>query len=354
LIEIDGRLLAESGAIVEYIVHVKVGGRLQPSPGDTAYAGWTIFPFKPKGVFTGMSWLPTQHPRLAEAHWRASGRPACDGCRRPGHGADTVMVHAAVSARFASLPRAWVSIGDRLRHLFHPQPRRPELVFERSDRKDMPSRHETDPQHVESRGPQHGVVAAEPCRQGHDYPLVHEIAAELPRCRIGGRQHHHRGRVGFAIVAGRILHKAKLPGIPGVESFKGKHFHTSRWDYDYIGGSPTKRMDKLADKRVALIGTGATSVQVVPRLAETARQLFVCQRTPSAVGVRGNRPTDPEWADALKPGWQDERMENFTRIVSGQPAERDLIEDAGPRFSGAIQTPSGSRPKRNRASTWRR
>ncbi|CAN0517487.1 unnamed protein product, partial [Scytosiphon promiscuus] len=53
------------------------------------------------------------------------------------------------------------------------------------------------------------------------------------------------------------LHVAKLPGIPGIESFGGKAFHTSRWDYDYTGGDPSgAHMDKLADKRVALIGTG--------------------------------------------------------------------------------------------------
>jgi cyclohexanone monooxygenase len=136
-----------------------------------------------------------------------------------------------------------------------------------------------------------------------------------------------RIRARFVIIAGGILHKAKLPGIPGIESFKGKSFHTSRWDYDYTGGSPTDPMTKLADKRVALIGTGATGVQVMPKLAEAARQLYVFQRTPAGVGVRGNQPTDPEWAKALKPGWQDERMENFTRIVSGQPVEQDLVGD---------------------------
>jgi cation diffusion facilitator CzcD-associated flavoprotein CzcO len=143
-----------------------------------------------------------------------------------------------------------------------------------------------------------------------------------------------RVRARFMIVAGGILHKAKLPGIPGVETFKGKSFHTSRWDYAYTGGSPVERMDKLADKRVALIGTGATSVQAMPRLAETAQRLYVCQRTPSAVGARGNRPTDPEWAKSLQPGWQIARMENFTRIVSGQPTGQDLVGDGWTEIFG--------------------
>ncbi len=134
-------------------------------------------------------------------------------------------------------------------------------------------------------------------------------------------------RARFLIIAGGILHKAKLPGIPGVESFKGKSFHSSRWDYGYTGGSPTERMDKLADKKVAILGTGATSVQIIPRLAETVEQLYVLQRTPSSVGIRANRPTDADWAKSLQPGWQSERMENFTRIVAGQPSGVDLVDD---------------------------
>jgi cyclohexanone monooxygenase len=136
-----------------------------------------------------------------------------------------------------------------------------------------------------------------------------------------------RIRARFMIIAGGILHKAKLPGIPGIETFKGKSFHTGRWDYGYTGGGPTEPMAKLGDKRIALIGTGATAVQVMPKLAETAKQLYVFQRTPSAIGERLNRPTDPEWVKSLKPGWQKARMENFTRIVSGQPVEADLIQD---------------------------
>ena len=131
----------------------------------------------------------------------------------------------------------------------------------------------------------------------------------------------------FVIIAGGILHKAKLPGIPGIERFGGHAFHTSRWDYAYTGGSPTEPMDRLADKRVALIGTGATAVQAMPKLAEAAGELFVFQRTPSGIGVRGNRPTDEAWRAALAPGWQRAQIENFTRIVSGKPVERDMVED---------------------------
>ena len=131
----------------------------------------------------------------------------------------------------------------------------------------------------------------------------------------------------FLVTAGGILHKAKLPGIPGIETFKGKAFHTSRWDYDYTGGSPREPMVNLRDKRVGIIGTGATAVQAVPQLAKTAKELLVFQRTPSAVGVRNNAPTDVEWFTSQPPGWQAERIVNCTHAVTGVQPEQDLVKD---------------------------
>jgi len=131
----------------------------------------------------------------------------------------------------------------------------------------------------------------------------------------------------FIVIAGGVLHKAKLPGIPGIETYAGRAFHTSRWDYSYTGGSSQALMEKLADKRVGIIGTGATAVQVVPKLAEAAKELFVFQRTAACVGVRNNKPTDPEWFKSLKPGWQAERTRNFTQAVTGAQPAVDLIDD---------------------------
>jgi len=131
----------------------------------------------------------------------------------------------------------------------------------------------------------------------------------------------------FVVVAGGILHKPKLPGIPGIHDFQGKMFHTSHWDYSYTGGSPLEPMDKLADKRVGIVGTGATAVQAVPQLAKSAKEVYVFQRTPSAVGVRGNGPTDVEWFQSLEPGWQAERIENFTHCVTGVQPAKNLVGD---------------------------
>ncbi|HSM53061.1 MAG TPA: NAD(P)/FAD-dependent oxidoreductase, partial [Erythrobacter sp.] len=125
------------------------------------------------------------------------------------------------------------------------------------------------------------------------------------------------------------LHVAKLPGLAGIETFKGKSFHTSRWDYAYTGGTPEGApMSKLADKRVAIIGTGATAVQCVPHLARDAKELFVFQRTPSSVDERNNAPIDPDWfADVNEPGWQKKWQENFVANLGiGFPAE-DLVDD---------------------------
>ena len=131
----------------------------------------------------------------------------------------------------------------------------------------------------------------------------------------------------FVIMANGPLHRPKLPGIAGVETFKAHTFHTSRWDYDYTGGDPMGGLTGLKGKRVGIIGTGATAVQCVPHLGESAGQLFVFQRTPSSIDVRNNRPTDPEWAKSLQPGWQQHRMDNFNILVSGGYAPEDLVSD---------------------------
>ncbi len=150
--------------------------------------------------------------------------------------------------------------------------------------------------------------------------------AESNRWSVGTSR-NDRLSAKYLVTAGGLLHKAKLPGIPGIEQFEGKAFHTSRWDFEYTGGSNTEPMDRLADKRVGIIGTGATGVQAVPQLARAAKELYVFQRTPSAVGVRNNGPTDLEWFNGLAPGWQAERIVNFTHAVTGVQPDTDHVHD---------------------------
>ena len=138
-------------------------------------------------------------------------------------------------------------------------------------------------------------------------------------------------RARFVVLTPGSFNRPKLPGIPGIKDFKGHVFHSARWDYDYTGGDGSGGLHKLADKRVALVGTGATGVQLVPHLGRDAKHLYVFQRTPSSVDERGNPPTDPEWAKSLQPGWQEERKRNFHTwspfgkgVVFG---EQDLVCD---------------------------
>lgn len=133
-------------------------------------------------------------------------------------------------------------------------------------------------------------------------------------------------RARHVIVSSGPLNKPKLPGIPGIRDFTGATFHTSRWDYDYTGGTSSGGLTNLKDKRVALIGTGATGIQVLPHLASDAGHVFVVQRTPSAVDRRNNRATDVAWFKNQPPGWQARRIENFTATMMGM-TEENLIDD---------------------------
>ena len=134
-------------------------------------------------------------------------------------------------------------------------------------------------------------------------------------------------RAHYVMMANGPLSRPKLPGIPGINQYKGHTFHTSRWDYAYTGGNSFGGLDGLKDKRVGIIGTGATAVQCVPHLGASAKELYVFQRTPSSVDVRNNHETDPAWAASLEPGWQKRRMENFNILVSGGDQDEDLVHD---------------------------
>jgi cyclohexanone monooxygenase len=184
----------------------------------------------------------------------------------------------------------------------------------------------------------HGSEIFEHCRRIgrhfglYDNALFQTMATSLrwdgslKRWRIA-TNHGDDIRARFLIMATGAYNRPKLPGIPGIKSFKGHSFHSSRWDYDYTGGDQTGDLVKLADKQIAIIGTGSSAVQCIPHLGRWARHLYVFQRTPSAVDIRGNAPTDPAWVKALKPGWSKERRDNFNTVMAGLPFDRDLVSD---------------------------
>ncbi|MFE3317158.1 flavin-containing monooxygenase [Nocardia sp. NPDC059195] len=161
---------------------------------------------------------------------------------------------------------------------------------------------------------------------------------ELDRWRIGT----NRGddlRARFVIMAQGPFNKPKLPGIPGISEFTGHTFHSARWDYEYTGGGMRGGLDKLAGKKVAVIGTGASGIQIVPHLAESAEHLSVFQRTPSYVYERGDVPTDPEWAASVQPGWTRERKRNFhtAAFEAFTPGQADLICDGWTEVSRNLE-----------------
>ncbi|EJD43844.1 FAD/NAD(P)-binding domain-containing protein, partial [Auricularia subglabra TFB-10046 SS5] len=140
----------------------------------------------------------------------------------------------------------------------------------------------------------------------------------------------------FVMVTGGLLSVPHVPKLPGLGEFAGQHFHTARWDYGITGGSPDDpALARLQGKRVGIIGTGATAVQVVPELAKWAGELYVFQRTPSACDTRGQRETDPEefrTKIATGKGWQRARAENFAARLAGDEDGENLVDDGWTHF----------------------
>jgi cation diffusion facilitator CzcD-associated flavoprotein CzcO len=162
-----------------------------------------------------------------------------------------------------------------------------------------------------------------------------------------------RQKARYVVHSNGPLNRPKLPAIRGISDFKGHTFHTSRWDYAYTGGDSNGGLTNLKDKRVAVIGTGATGVQCVPHLGAAAEHLYVFQRTPSSVDVRNNQPTDPSWMSGQEAGWQDERRRNFESIMTGAPVKKDLVADGWTEafrlLFGSLQDKA---PSKTRVAAW--
>ena len=147
-----------------------------------------------------------------------------------------------------------------------------------------------------------------------------------------------------------LLSNAQLPGVPGIDTFKGHMFHTARWDYDFTGGTQEEpTLTRLTGKRVGYVGTGASAVQALSNVAKFSDKVYVFQRTPSGVDSRGNKDTDESWFKtkvATRPGWQKERNLNFVQHIENADSKpgQNLVDDGWakmPSYSGLIGT---SRP----------
>ncbi|KAJ4245508.1 hypothetical protein NW762_014017 [Fusarium torreyae] len=165
-----------------------------------------------------------------------------------------------------------------------------------------------------------------------------EWEVELTNMRPGESPQELTIRSRIVVLANGVLHWPKLPGIPGLLEYQGDIFHSSRWVYDITGGSPSDpKLEKLQDKRVAIIGTGATSIQIIPNLARWSKHLFVFQRTPAAVDYRGQKETDSDWFRNQAPGWQRERISNFHQhFTLGDPPTANLVDDEWTRAPALV------------------
>src|SRR5690606_39273925 len=113
-------------------------------------------------------------------------------------------------------------------------------------------------------------------------------AAGLWRLRVSdGRELSCR----FVIMAVGLLSTPTLPRIPGREAFRGRAFHTFDWPHEPLD---------LAAKRVAVIGTGATAIQLIPEVAREAAQLTVFQRRPNCAAPLNNRPISAHEMDEIR------------------------------------------------------
>ncbi|KAF2265468.1 FAD/NAD(P)-binding domain-containing protein [Lojkania enalia] len=155
----------------------------------------------------------------------------------------------------------------------------------------------------------------------------------------------------FVATVNGVLNWPKVPRVPGILDYQGEVFHSSRWNYALTGGTPNDpSLTKLREKRVAIIGTGCTAVQIVPHLAHWAKHVYVVQRTPAAVDERNQRETDLEWFRkdvAISAGWQRERMRNFHQhFTTDKQPEINLVDDGWTHAVGMVAiSGNAARPK---------
>jgi cyclohexanone monooxygenase len=191
------------------------------------------------------------------------------------------------------------------------------------------------PRHRYSYGPE---LLEQARRVGRHYGLYEKAAFQtaITAMRWQAQEQHwlvetdrgDRMTADYVVLACGRQSLPKLPNIHGIDTFEGHVFHSSRWDYSYTGGDPNGGLTGLGDKRIGVVGTGATALQIVPEVARWAKELFVFQRTPSTVGVRDNYETGPDWIDMTQPGWQKARRVNFQAGSVGLiPKDQDIIQD---------------------------
>ena len=142
----------------------------------------------------------------------------------------------------------------------------------------------------------------------------------------------------FFVSAVGCLSAYQVPSLPGLETFSGSWHHTARW--------PAEGVD-FAGKRVGLIGTGSTGIQVAPEIAAVASQLYVFQRTPNYAVPNRNRPWEPEAEREFKSRYREyrkEARESFLGVPitgTGRPVLAEPPEDVQRTFTERWQAGGG-------------
>jgi cation diffusion facilitator CzcD-associated flavoprotein CzcO len=147
------------------------------------------------------------------------------------------------------------------------------------------------------------------------------------------------------IAATGVTHHPRLPELPGLTRFTGHAFHSARWDHSVVLDSANK------DKRVGIIGTGSTAVQLVTALVKCTRKLSLFQRTPQWIMPTDNRSYSeaeraefrdhPEKLKALREYLVRRFADNFSNAVIdvGSPALRVIEDTCRAHLENAVSDP---------------
>jgi cation diffusion facilitator CzcD-associated flavoprotein CzcO len=119
------------------------------------------------------------------------------------------------------------------------------------------------------------------------------------------RGHHVTAK--YIVAATGSLDATNIPAFPGLDSYRGQWYHTSKWPKDGVD---------FDGKRVGLIGTGSTGIQATPVVARTAKHLYVFQRTAAYSLPAFNRPIDPEYEREWKQNYPERRARMFGNFAA--------------------------------------
>ena len=169
-------------------------------------------------------------------------------------------------------------------------------------------------------------------------PLRRRLPSDGGNAKCAGTERRARWLIGtnrgddlrarFVVLRQRIPPGPSCRACQGSRSSAATSFHTSRWDYAYTGGDSDGGMAGLADKRVGVIGTGATAVQCVPHFGVAPSSSTCSSARPRRWTSGRNKPTDPEWAGHLEAGLAAQADREFpASSTAGGVEDEDLIGD---------------------------